>query len=260
MPRKPRSFRVEAVVLKHSDFGEADRLLSLYTLKRGKLRAIAKGVRKVRSRKSGHLEPFTRVKLLLAQGRDLYIITQAEAMDVYQSLRGDLVSLGYASYVIELLDKFTYDEEANRAIFRLLTETLQRLSQNHDQELVVRYYEMHLLRFLGFRPELHRCVKCEGEIKPQDQFFSSAQGGVLCPKCGKGVEGTRPVSVSALKYMRHFQRSGYKEAARARVKPEVQRELEVLMQHYLTYLLERGLNTPSFLRRMRRETSDREEE
>ena len=111
MPRPPRSFRAEAVVLKHSEFGEADRLLSLYTRQQGKLRAIAKGARKIRSRKAGHLEPFTRVSLLLARGRDMYIVTQAEAVDAYLPLREDLVSLGYASYVVELLDKFTYDEE-----------------------------------------------------------------------------------------------------------------------------------------------------
>ncbi|MDH5506584.1 MAG: DNA repair protein RecO C-terminal domain-containing protein, partial [Anaerolineae bacterium] len=77
--------------------------------------------------------------------------------------------------------------------------------------------------------------------------------------CGPGKEGVRPVSVEALKYMRHFQRSSYADATRAKLSPSVQRELEILMQHYLTYLLERGLNTPSFLRRVRREQGNREQ-
>ncbi|HEX9029302.1 MAG TPA: DNA repair protein RecO, partial [Anaerolineales bacterium] len=80
MPPRERSFRVEAIVLRHQDWGEADRLLSLYTPDMGKVRTIAKGVRKMRSRKAGHLEPFTRSSLLMARGRDMLIITQAETL------------------------------------------------------------------------------------------------------------------------------------------------------------------------------------
>ena len=256
MPRQPRSFRVEAIVLKHSDYGEADRFLSLYTRQRGKLRAIAKGVRKIRSRKSGHLEPFTLVSLQLATGRDLYIVSQAEAEDSYVNLREDLALVGYASYIVEILEKFTYEEEENTPIFRLLADTLARLDQGNEVELAVRYYEVQLLDLLGFRPELHKCVVSEAEIKPEDQYFSAKLGGVVSPNEGKKLEGAMPVSVEALKYMRHFQRSSYKEATRAKVAPPVQRELEVLMQHYITYLLERGLNSPTFLRRVRREKQD----
>ncbi len=86
-----RSFRVEAVVLRHSDWGEADRLLTLYTRERGKVRAIAKGARRIRSRKAGHLEPFTRVTLQLAKGRDLLIVTQADTLDAYLPLGANLV-------------------------------------------------------------------------------------------------------------------------------------------------------------------------
>ena len=95
--RRQRAFRVEAVVLRHTDWGEADRLLWLYTLEMGKLRAVARGVRKLRSRKAGHLEPFTRVQLLLARGRDLPIITQADTLDAYLPLREGLVGVTYAS-------------------------------------------------------------------------------------------------------------------------------------------------------------------
>ena len=253
MPRQMHSFRVEAIVLRYSEYGEADRLLTLYTRQRGKLRAIAKGVRKVRSRKAGHLEPFTRVELQLATGRGMFIVTQAEAIDTYLPLREDLVTVSYAAYAVELVDKFTYDEEEHGAIFRLLAQTFTRLCNTYDPEVIIRYYEIHLLDLLGFRPELRFCVSCEEEIVDQDQYFSAAQGGVLCPKCGKGQEGARPVSRHALKYMRHFQRSSFQDAVRAQPTPEVQRELEILMQHYVTYLLERSLNTPGFLRRMRRE-------
>jgi len=251
MPSRERSFRVEAVVLRHSDWGEADRLLTLYSREQGKLRAVAKGVRKVRSRKAGHLEPFTRVSLLLSRGRDLPLVTQAEAREAYLPLREDLLLLSYASYVVELIDRFTYEDEENRSLYRLLVDSLSRLAAGQEPELVLRYYEIRLLDLLGFRPHLFQCANCERQIQAEDQFFSAELGGVLCPDCGRGRGGVRPVSMSALKYLRHFQRSSYAEASRARPAPEVTRELEILSQHYLTHLLERSLNSPAFLRRVR---------
>jgi DNA repair protein RecO (recombination protein O) len=253
MPSRERSIRTEAVVLRHSDWGEADRLLWLYSRELGKVRAIGKGLRKPRSRKAGHLEPFTRVVLQMARGRDMWIITQVDTVDAYLPLKEELFRMGYASYVVELLDRFTYEEGENQALYRLLIETLSRLSRESDPFLPVRYYEVRLLDLLGFRPQLFNCSVCGGEIAAQDQYFSAFHGGVVCPKCGLNVPGNFPISMESLKYLRHFQRSSFSESARARPTPEIKQELETLMQHYLTYLLERGLNTPEFLRRLRRE-------
>jgi DNA repair protein RecO (recombination protein O) len=247
-----RSFRAEAVVLRHSDFGEADRLLTLYTREHGKVRAIAKGARKIASRKAGHLEPFTRVKLQFAKGRDLLIVTQAETIDAYPSLRADLTLTGYAAYVLELLDRFVPDEEtALPSLFRLLTETLSRLATNPIPWLTIRSYEMRLLDLLGFRPQLFECANCETEILAEDQFFSAALGGAICPRCGQGLPGLWPISMDALKYLRHFQRSGYREATRARPDDGTQKEVEAVMQGYFQYLLERELNTPGFIKHVK---------
>ncbi|MBN1452625.1 MAG: DNA repair protein RecO [Anaerolineales bacterium] len=247
-----RSIRVQAIVLRHADWGEADRLVTLYTREQGKLRAVAKGARKITSRKAGHLEPFTYVKLQLSRGRDLFIVTQADTVEAYVALRESLVLTGYASYVVELLDRFVYEEEgANPTLFRLLADTLERIAKNEDTWLAVRYYEMRLLDFLGFRPQLFECANCGREIQAEDQFFSFAGGGAICPRCGQGLPNLRPISVETLKYLRHFQRSSFGEAARARPSLEARTEAENLMQGYFTYLLERELNSPGFLKRVR---------
>ena len=245
-------------MLRHSDWGEADRLLWLFTLEIGKIRALAKGVRKIRSRKAGHLEPFTRASLLLAKGRDLLIVTQAETLDAYLPLRDDLAGITYASYMVELLDRFTYEEGESRGLYRLLCEGLKNLAEGNEKDLVIRYFELRLLDLVGFRPQLMHCLGCGEVIQAQDQYFSAQQGGVLCPKCGSRASGETgfnayPISLEALKYMRHFQRSNFGEAKRARLTPQINRELEITIQHYLTYLLERGLKTPPFLRRLRRD-------
>jgi len=254
VPDQPRSFRVEAVVLRHANWGEADRMVTLYTREQGKLRAIAKGARKIRSRKAGHLEPFTHITLQLAKTRDIPIVTQVETIDPYLPLRDTLLLTGYASYVMELLDRFTYEEDGgNLSLFRLLTETLARLCSTAETWTVVRFYEMRLLEFLGFRPQLFECANCRAVIEPVDQYFSPSAGGIICPKCGNGLPRLWRVSVEALKYMRHFQRSNYNEAARAKVPLEIQKEVETLMQAYFTYLLERALNTPGFIKRVKAE-------
>lgn len=245
-----RTLRVDAVVLRHADWGEADRLLWLYTREQGKLRAVAKGARKPRSRKAGHLQPFTRVALMLARGRDLWIVTQAETIDAYLPLREDLHLTGQASYALELVDRFTYEDGENRSLYDLLASTLARLAAGDDVFLAMRFFEIRLLDFLGFRPELFICVSCGQEILAVNQFFSAQQGGALCPRCGPGVAGARPVSMEALKYLRHMQRSAYPDLRRARIPLGVQKEIEALLQHYLTYLLERGLNSPAFIRKV----------
>lgn len=253
MPPKERSLRVEGIVLHHSDFGEADRLLTIFTRELGKIRAIAKGVRKPRSRKAGHIEPFSRAVLQLARGRDLFILTQAEAIQSHASLKEDLVLLGYASYVIELLTSFTFEGEENQDLFRLVKNALNRLDSGEDPNLVTHYYEIRLLDLVGYRPKLFACAQCEAVIKAEDQYFSAAQGGVLCPKCGRSMPGSRLISVDALRFLRHFQRSSYKEASRANIKPVIYAEIDQIIHFYVTHILEKKLNSPSFLSRMIRE-------
>src|SRR5512135_217189 len=162
------SFRVDAVILRHSDYGEADRLLTVYSAQLGKTRALVKGARKITSRKAGHLEPFTHVKLQLAKGRDLPLVTQADTVDAYLPLRENLLLTSQASYIMELLDRFTYEDGTeNSAIFRPLTETLARLASGADPWVVTRYYEMRLLDYLGFRPQLFQCASCGKEVLPE---------------------------------------------------------------------------------------------
>jgi DNA repair protein RecO (recombination protein O) len=246
-----RSIRVHAIVLRHADWGEADRLVTLYTREQGKLRAVAKGVRKITSRKAGHLEPFTQVKLQLARGRDLFIVTQADTVDAYLPLRASLELTGTASYLVELIDRFVYEEEGTiPTLYRLLADTLKRLATGEDPWLAVRYYEMRLLDYLGFRPQLTECANCGRKIEAEDQFFSYSAGGVICPRCGRGLPNLAPISVDTLKYLRHFQRSSYREATRARPNAGTREEAEGLMQGYFTYLLERELYSPGFLKRV----------
>ncbi len=243
--------KTEGVVLRHTDWGEADRILVLFTKEGGKQRAIAKGIRRLHSRKSGHLEPFTRVALILAKGRDLWIVTQAEALDLFSELGNDLIRTAHAAFVIELVDRFIPEDGENQVLYKLIVETLSRLEKEDILFHPLLYYEMRLLDLLGFRLQLFNCVNCQSEITAQDQFVSFLDGGILCPNCGHGRSTAVPISMQALKYLRHFQRSSYKDTVRASVAPPIQAEIEQHLEAYFTFLLERNLNSPSFLKEIR---------
>src|SRR5215471_3273000 len=120
---RDRIYRTEALIIRRSDFGEADRLLTLIT-PQGKRRVVAKGARKTTSRLAGHIELFSHATLLLAVGRNLDIITQSVVLHSYDRLRGDIERIGAAYYAAELIDRLTEDEDENRPAFDLLVATL----------------------------------------------------------------------------------------------------------------------------------------
>ncbi len=253
---RERLYRTEAVVLRRSDLGEADRLLTLYTPEWGKLRVIAKGVRKPTSRKSGHLELFTHSRLLIARGRNLDIVTQAETIHSFRPLREDLIRTGWAYYVAELLDRFAEEGVENRPLFNLFLATLGWLCEDVDLALTARFYELRLLALAGYRPQLFHCLACQREVKPETtSFFSPAQGGLLCSRCGEGQKEAKAISLPALKVLRFMQTNRYELCRRLRVGRKLHAELEETMRRYITYTLERNLKSVEFLQRLQKEMS-----
>ncbi|WP_420632111.1 DNA repair protein RecO [Candidatus Leptofilum sp.] len=252
---RERTFRSEAIVLRRTDFGEADRLLTLYTRDFGKIKAIAKGARKPQSRKTGHVEQFMRSNFLFASGRDIAILTQAEMVEPYSALRDDLVLTTYAAYLVELLHRFTVEEDKHSGIYQLLADALGWLTNHDDVLLVARFYELRLLGLAGFRPQLFHCVACGEAIEEQDQFFSGELGGVLCPECKDEDRRAMAVTAVAIKVLRYLQTRPWDTVHALRLKRTVHTELENVMHFYITYVLERDLKSVEFLHRLRREAA-----
>lgn len=252
---KPRTFRSEAIVLKRTDFGEADRLLTLYSREFGKLKAIAKGARKPQSRKTGHVDLFMRTQFLFAKGQSLSIITQADTVETYAALRTDLMRMTHASYMAELLDQFVVDEDPNRPLYQLFSDGLSWCAMGEQLPLATRFYELHLLSLTGFQPQLFRCVGCNEPIKEQNQFFSAELGGVLCPSCYAKDRNGRSLTATALKVLRYLQSRDWETVKGLNLKRPLQIEIETIMLHYLTYTLERNLKSVTFLHRLRRENN-----
>ncbi|MEW5985580.1 MAG: DNA repair protein RecO, partial [Chloroflexota bacterium] len=238
---REHTYRTEAIVLRRSDFGEADRLLTLYSRDYGKVRVIAKGARKPQSRKTGHVELFMRTQFLIAKGRDLDIVTQAEMVEGYAAVRDDLARTTYASYFVELLDRFTVEGDKHVGKYNLLAEALGWLAHTHNLLVAARYYELRLLGLVGYQPQLFQCLSCGEPIQEQDQFFSAELGGLLCPNCQAADPRARAVSAVAVKVLRFLQSRTWEAVSGLTLKRPLHLELENLLSHYVTYILERQL-------------------
>ncbi len=248
---RPRLYRIEGIVLRRSDTGEADRILTLYTPERGKLHLVARGVRRPGSRMAGHIEPLTHSTFLVVRTRGLDIVTQAQTLHAFPALRSGLERIAWGCYFAELLDHMAPEESANLPAFQLLLEALELLDAGAPPELLARGYELHLLAVLGFRPQLSCCVSCQGELRPQEHAFSALLGGVLCPRCRGEDLQARPLSLEALKALRYLQRGGLEEAIRLRLRPACREEIAGLLQTYIRTILERDLRAASFLEELR---------
>jgi DNA repair protein RecO (recombination protein O) len=251
--RTTRVYRTDGVVLKGFDYGEADRLLTLFTPHHGKLRAVAKGTRRTKSRMSGHLDLFTRSSLLVARGRQLDIITQAETLEAFRGVRGDLVRSTCCHYVAELIDGFSQENLANQPLYDLTVRTLRRLETAPDLDLVLRAFEVALLSLTGFRPQLFRCLHCDAPLQPQANRFSVRLGGALCPECTAADTSALPVSVAALKMMRNLQANEDSMLQVRDLPAQVHREVETRLQDYIIYRLEAKPRSLTFLERLRAE-------
>ncbi len=124
---------------------------------------------------------------------------------------------------------------------------MHQLCQAGDIELVLRYFELHLLDEVGYRPELQQCASCHSTLKPVTNVFSPSAGGVLCPECSQSQSLTYPLSVNALKVLRLFQNSNYDTASKLKMNLELSDELDEVMSHYLEYLLEREVKSAVWL-------------
>ncbi len=253
MSNRERSVRTEGVVLRRRDFGESDRILVIFTKKLGRIAGIAKGARKPSSKISGHLELFSRASFLVSRGRNLQLVTQAETIESYNRLRGDLSGIGLGSYIVELVDALTTEEGSNVRLYELLVTTLKALDSGLEPAIVIHNFELQLLRLTGFQPEFFICVECGNPITEQDQYISGELGGVICPKCIKDIGRVeyRPISARILKYLRHFQRSSLQDLLTLKISPDIQKRIEESINYYLSHTLEGKLNSPAFISRIK---------
>ncbi len=177
-------YRAEGVVLRTIKLGEADKILTICTRERGKVRAVAKGVRKTQSRFGGRLEPCNHVSLQLYEGRELDTITQAETITTFSHVRGDLDRLGEALTLLEAVDQVSQPDHADPQLLDMLLGALSALDE-HDSKLLVPSFLLKVLAHDGVRPELDACMVCAGAGVVLTRF-DVGLGGMVCESCHRG--------------------------------------------------------------------------
>jgi DNA repair protein RecO (recombination protein O) len=228
-------YRDQGVVLRTHRLGEADRIVSVLTEGRGKVRAVAKGIRKTKSKFGARLEPMTHVALQLYEGRELDTITQAETLETFRAVREDLDRVGRAGALLEVVDQVAQQGEPNVPLYRMLLGALRSLATS-DSALLVPGFYWKLLSQEGFHPVLDACASC-GSDGPF-VAFDLTEGGTLCRTCRRGA----PVSEAALALLREILGGGL---ARALTEPESSATIEVdeLATRAIEGHLERRLRT-----------------
>ncbi len=261
---QPRCYSAEAIVLKHSDLGEADRIVTLFTPYRGKVRVVAKGAHRPISKKAGHLELLCYSRLQIAQGRNLDIVTQAQSIESFVQLRNQLWHMTCGFYLAELVDRFIEDDAQHIEVYNLLLQALRTLeaharevqqrqiqgiadeTANYDRiQLLLRYFEIYLLSFIGYEPVLRACAHCRAELQPRENGFNPSLGGALCPNCSH--LWSQALSMNALKILRLLQRTEWSLVPHFRFDASLRSEVKAATHSLLRFHLERDLKSWSFL-------------
>ncbi len=248
--RRSRLYRCEGVVIRRRDFGEADRLLTLMTDNYGKIRALAKGTRRTKSRLGGHLEPYARTSVLIAKGRNLDIVTQASVIDPMHQLRMTERSILYASHWSELADKLMVEQQENRFAYGALVRALTSIEHGRAPDVTSRICEWEFLSAAGFQPELLLCTGCGARIQPGQNGLHIEAGGVVCPECHAREPQSRDISNDALRMLRAIGR-GDGELLHGRDLSQVLlREVEDTLLACLRAATERDLQAYRILREL----------
>jgi DNA repair protein RecO (recombination protein O) len=232
-------YREEGIVLRTMRLGESDKIVTIVTRGRGKVRAVAKGVRKTKSRFGGRLEPLTHVALQLYEGRNLDTITQVETIDHFRGIREDLDRLGQATTMLEVVDAIVQEGEQNPRIHQMLLGALRSL-EAQPSPLVVPAFFWKLLAQEGYRPILDQCANC-GSVDDL-AAFDLTEGGTLCRNCARGTR----VTPQALDLLRRIL-GGDLVAVLAEPPTQAGYEIEHLATRALEHHLERKMRSVGIL-------------
>ncbi len=231
-------YRDTGVVLRTYKLRESDRIVVFHTAENGKVRAVAKGVRKTKSKFGARLEPMSHVRLLLYRGRELDIVSQAEAVEPLSPMLSSLDRASQGLAAVEAVDQLSLEREPNPQLYRMLVGVLRTIATSPSPLNVAAFY-WKLLANEGMRPELDRCVRC-GDTEPAVQFvaFDLNEGGVLCRSCRSG----QAISQGALTILREVL-GGQLVQALARDESPLTHEVSSLATRALEFHIERRLKT-----------------
>ncbi|MBI3307095.1 MAG: DNA repair protein RecO [Candidatus Omnitrophica bacterium] len=243
--------KTEAFVLKTQAFHSSSLIITFFSKTFGKLRGLAKGVRREREVRGAIYELFTHVEIIFYEKTrsDLHLVSEASIIESHDRLRTDLNTIAYASYFSEMADLVTEVHDPHPQIFELLDFSFRFLPSLPPENLA-KLFEVKLLNEIGWLPYLENCLNCR-ESKFESGFFSIKQGAFFCPNCAPQFPDARPLSREGLTTLRFYIAHNLEEAIKFRITSKTQLELEKLMEQFMAYRLPRPLHSRMFMQKIR---------
>lgn len=242
-------YKTDALVLRSRDYGEGHQILTLFTRARGKVGAIAKGVRKPKSRSRGAVQWLNFSRFELYAGRSLHTVIQGESLESFRTIKENLEKLALALYLTELLDEMVPEEEINEEAFLLLLTALQLLNYGMPELTSRMLFEIQLLKVLGYHPRLKNC-HCGVCVEGKQVHFGINEGGVLCWPCARQDHTAVSVNAGAIALWGKLAETNFRLLSRLRITGEHGRQLKKLLGAYLYFYLEKELKSIKFLQNL----------
>ena len=254
--RRPVTYTTDGVVVRTSNLGEADRIITLVTPIHGLVRGVAKAARKPGSKVGGHLDLLKHVSVSIRETRTLHGLSQASTINGYRGLRDDLDRFSRASYVSEMSERFSVENGANQPLFRLLLDTLTALESTDNPEMAIHFFEMRLLQLSGFAPELSVCVETGVELEPANHLYSADRGGLVNNEARPvGETALLPASLNTIKLLRFLSRTDITQAGVMKAGDDESRQLSRILRAQIHHVLDRGLRSEAFMDEVRNRPS-----
>ncbi len=239
--------KTQGIVLKRMNFGETDRILTILTERFGKVKAMAKGVRKGKSKLAGHLEPFMLIDLQLHEGKTFYIVTGAVISSDFSEIHNELKKTSQAFYLAELIDKFLPEHQKSEEVFYLFCTALKYLNEN-EKSLFLRIFELKIIEASGFHPELYECVHCKNKLEDESNFWDAVEGGVICGDCQKKFQHGKSISNQLIKLLRLIEKSDFSILQKLKISGVLEVEVEEILSGYIQSVLEKELKSKGFMK------------
>jgi DNA repair protein RecO (recombination protein O) len=243
-------YKTEGIVLKSMEYEEADKIVTIYTKDYGKITAIAKGVRKTKSKFGSSLEILTHSVFLFYKGRNIDIVSQTEILESFFSTSKEVTKFAFAANCVEVINKLTEEREINIALFNLLKEVLHNLRKANDSKLLTLSFKWQTMSLLGYRPALNQCCKCNKSVKDQKEMhFNISEGGLVCNNCvAENKEECIKVSLYFVKLLRKILITHLSTISNATIPENKMKELEKITNIYVGYHSEKSFKTDRFLK------------
>lgn len=245
---RPRTYSVEAVVVRASDFGEADRLVTLLTPFAGLIRAVARGARKPKSRLGGNVDLLQHIRASVSEGRSLHNISQVQSLTSLRGLHAGLEKMSTGLYIAEVSERFSVEGGPNPTLFHHLLGMLQTLDSGSVHPLLSSWFDVQVLRINGFLPAIIECVDCGAKLQPANHVFSPARGGLVCPDCRASENDVLlPASLNTIKLLRHMVRSEWESVRPIDCGEDELRQVGRVLKEHMQFVLDRHLRTSAFM-------------